>query len=183
VFEALGFQHAMCMCHTGIYILSGSIAFFHVNPQTAQLSKKVTKYKMCVLIFSTTIVRNISHCKKKCVIHDHKCINGLHVKYLSLLSDFNETCQSLTLLIYNSMKICPVGLCCSMGTDMMKLTVAFSHSVNEPKMKLQGGGGGTPDSCRKNESKSMICIYTDFLHHLNKRFCEKSHQGSYITHF
>jgi len=35
---------------------------------------------MCVLIFSTTFVSNISHCK-----------NCLHVKYLLFLTDFNET--------------------------------------------------------------------------------------------
>jgi len=48
-------------------------------------------------------------------------------------------------------------------------------------MKPLGRGG--PDSGRKKyESKSMICIYT-FLHHVNKRFSEKSFQGSYVTHF
>jgi hypothetical protein len=180
-FADLGFQHAMHTCHTGIYVLNGSTAFFHINSQMAQLSKKVTKYKMCVLIFSTTIVWNISHSKKNCVKYDHKCITGLHVKYLLFLSEFNETCQFLTLRKYNSMKICPVGLCCSMGTDMMKLRVAFSHFVNVPKMKPLGGGG-TWQLQKKYESKSMICIYTDFLHHLNKRFSEKSYQGFYITH-
>jgi len=33
-------------------------------------------------------------------------------------------------------------------TDMMKLTVAFIHFVNAPKMKPLRGG--RPNSCRKN---------------------------------
>jgi len=34
--------------------------------------KRVTKYKMCVLIFSTTFVSNISHSKKKYARYDKK---------------------------------------------------------------------------------------------------------------
>jgi hypothetical protein len=45
---------------------------------------------MCVLIFSTTFVWNISFWEElsEILLQMHIC---LHVKYLSLLSDFNET--------------------------------------------------------------------------------------------
>jgi hypothetical protein len=52
--------------------------------------KKVTEYKMCVLIFSTTFVWTISHSKRNWAKYDHKCISVLGVKYLSSLPDLNK---------------------------------------------------------------------------------------------
>jgi hypothetical protein len=46
---------------------------------------------MCVLVFSTTFVSNVSHSKKKRARYDKKMYIGLHVKYTLFLSDFNET--------------------------------------------------------------------------------------------
>jgi hypothetical protein len=46
---------------------------------------------MCVLIFSTTFVWNISYSKKNWAKYDKKCLGGLHVKYPLFLPDFNET--------------------------------------------------------------------------------------------
>jgi len=43
---------------------------------------------MCVLIFSTTFVRNISHSKKNSTTQIYKC---LCVNYPLLLLDFNQT--------------------------------------------------------------------------------------------
>ena len=45
---------------------------------------------MCVLIFSTTFVWNISHSKKKWDMVKKMNI-GLHVKYPLFFYDFNET--------------------------------------------------------------------------------------------
>jgi len=45
---------------------------------------------MCVLIFCTTSVRNISHFTKNSARHDHKSYVGLHVNCPLFLSDFNE---------------------------------------------------------------------------------------------
>ena len=45
---------------------------------------------MCLLIFSTIFVWNISHSKKKWASYDQLYF-GFHVKYQSFLSDFNET--------------------------------------------------------------------------------------------
>jgi hypothetical protein len=46
---------------------------------------------MCVLIFSTASVWNISQSKKNWVSYDKKKYIDLHVKYRLLLSDCNET--------------------------------------------------------------------------------------------
>jgi hypothetical protein len=46
---------------------------------------------MCVLIFSTTFVRNIYHFKKKRVRYGKIIYFGLHVKYNILSPDCNET--------------------------------------------------------------------------------------------
>jgi hypothetical protein len=47
---------------------------------------------MCVLIFCTTFVWNISHYEKNWARYDQKCTYiGLHVKYPLFLSDSNET--------------------------------------------------------------------------------------------
>ena len=64
VFGAVLIQHAMLMPRIficGLY----NIFFPHIISQTAGFSKKFTGHKMCVLIFSTTFVWNISHSKKK----------------------------------------------------------------------------------------------------------------------
>ena len=45
---------------------------------------------MCVLIFSTTFIWNISHSKNKSARYFHKHEKRCHVKYSLFLSDFNE---------------------------------------------------------------------------------------------
>jgi hypothetical protein len=88
--------------------------FVHIISKMPQNLKKVTEYKMCVLIFSTNFVQNISHSKKKWARYDKKKYIGLHVKYRLFLSDFNETCIfstdfSINTQISNFMKIRPVA--------------------------------------------------------------------------
>jgi hypothetical protein len=55
-FVALGFQHAIRMCHIAICGLPDSTIFFHIISQKAKFKKKITEHKMCVLIFSTISV-------------------------------------------------------------------------------------------------------------------------------
>ena len=57
VFVALGIQHAVCMHRIVICGLHGSTVFFHISYKWhVFLKRKVAEYKMCVLIFSTTVV-------------------------------------------------------------------------------------------------------------------------------
>ena len=58
-----------------VYDLSGSTTFFDITSQTARFSGKVTGHKICVLIFSTTFIRNIFRFKKISARYCHKCEN------------------------------------------------------------------------------------------------------------
>jgi len=87
---ACNIQHSMCMCHTAICCLSGSTVFFPIMPLTAwflKKKKKVTEYKMCVLIFPTTFVWNISYSEKNSVRNYQKHMRAVrkvssHFEYL-----------------------------------------------------------------------------------------------------
>jgi len=67
VFVALGIQQAKRMRLIVLPCVSCPAVqyFFHVIGQTVRISekKKVNEHKMCVLIFCTTFVRNISYSK------------------------------------------------------------------------------------------------------------------------
>jgi hypothetical protein len=81
----------MWMHHTVISVLSGSTIFFHIISKTAPFSKKnFIEYKMCILTYSTTFVRNICHSTKNWLWYDKKkCIfvfmwsTRLFLSYLS----------------------------------------------------------------------------------------------------
>jgi len=47
---------------------------FKLSHKRHDFGKKVTEHKMCVLIFCTTFVWNISHSKKNWRRYDEKCI-------------------------------------------------------------------------------------------------------------
>jgi hypothetical protein len=64
VFVTLVIQQAKRMRHIVICGLPGSTNCPHFLVNGMNFAKKVTEHKMCVLIFSTTFVRNISHSKK-----------------------------------------------------------------------------------------------------------------------
>jgi len=67
VIVALGIQHPVRMHHNVICELPPSAVFPHyaINGTIFEKKKKSTERKRCILIFSTTFVRNISHSKEK----------------------------------------------------------------------------------------------------------------------
>jgi hypothetical protein len=74
VCAALGIHHAMRMHHIVICGLSGSKYFFTYLINSIIFEKEVIEPEMCVLIFSTTFVWNISHSKKNWARYDQKWI-------------------------------------------------------------------------------------------------------------
>ena len=117
--------------------------------------KKVTEHKMCVLIFCTAFVRNISHSKKDSARYYHK-------RNLVFLYSSHYSCQILMTLefsrqmlknsqIWNLMKICQVGAelfhadwltdgrtdrQTDRQRDMTKLIVAVGSFANARKNRL-----------------------------------------------
>jgi hypothetical protein len=112
---ALVVQNAMHMCHV---ILSSvaSLALPYFSTLTHKwhdFQKNITEHTMCVLIFSTTFIWNISHSKKNWVRYDHKSI-------LVVMWSTRYSCQISMKLVFsnrflkntqisNFMKIHPVG--------------------------------------------------------------------------
>ena len=93
---------------------------------------------MCILIFSTTFVQNISHFNNKWARYDQN-ESWSPCKLTVFLSNFNETYFLNRFLknakISNFIKICPVRGEMShedRQTDMMKLILTFHNSVNMP---------------------------------------------------
>ena len=134
MFVPLVVQHAKPLHHIFICGLSGCTIFFHIFSQMAPFSKKKgTEPKMCVLIFSTTFVWNISHSKKNSPRKLCKIYIGLHVQYPLLLSEGNETwifsMYFQKILKYQiSWKFVQWKPSCSMRTD-------FHNFANAPESK------------------------------------------------
>jgi hypothetical protein len=107
----------------------------------ARLLEKVMEQKICVLIFSTTFVWNISHPKKNWARYQKSTC--FHMKYSLFLSDFNKirifSTDFRKLLKYQiSWKSVRWEPCCSMWrtdgqTDKTKLIVACRNFANAPK--------------------------------------------------
>jgi hypothetical protein len=97
------------------------------------------EHKVCALMFSTIFVANISHSEKNSA--KYYLYIGLHVKYLLLLSHFNET-NFLNRFLKNHqisyfLKIYPVGaelFQAGRSTNIMKQIVVFCSFVNSPKI-------------------------------------------------
>ena len=69
MFVALG----TCAILSSVVCLAFQIVLCTLNINSTITGKKVTEHKMCVLIFSTTFVWNISDYKKNSARYDNKC--------------------------------------------------------------------------------------------------------------
>ena len=87
---ALVVQHAKRMCHIMLsFVPSLTLPYFSTSHKWHDSLEKITELKMCVFIFSTTFIQNVSLYKNNSIrYHKFMC---LHVKYLLFVSDFNET--------------------------------------------------------------------------------------------
>jgi hypothetical protein len=70
-------SYPACNAH-GTYCHLWPVRLYHIFPHylikgTILEKKRVIEHKICVLIFSTTSVRSISHSKKKCTTYCHMC--------------------------------------------------------------------------------------------------------------
>ena len=92
VFVVLVAQHAKRIVRIiASFVASMALSYFSTLPYKGHyIRKKVTEHKICVLIFSTTFIWNISHFKKNCVRY-HKCIYVFMFKYPFFLLDFKGT--------------------------------------------------------------------------------------------
>jgi len=111
VFVSLVIQHAMCMRHIAIRVLSGSTVLFHIISLTARFSKNVTEHKMCFdFLYNVCLKHAIVRRTARDMIKNVYCSSYAIPVYLS---DFNETLISSTdfrknTQISNFTKICPV---------------------------------------------------------------------------
>ena len=113
--------------------------FSTLSHKRRDFRKQVTEHKMCVLVFSTTFVWNISHSEKKWARYDQKIYIGLHVQYRLLLSHCNGTGIFYTYFRKNhkhqiSWKSVRWKPSCFMRKDRHdEADSRFSHSANASK--------------------------------------------------
>jgi len=116
LFVDLGIQHAKRMCSTMLSSvtcmpLSYFSTLFH---KPKDFRERVTEHKMCFVMFSTTLVWNISHSKENSARCYNKCTQVFvqSTRYSwqiwIKIENFRQIFEKNT-LIWNFMKTCPAG--------------------------------------------------------------------------
>jgi hypothetical protein len=123
----LHFRQAMSMSHIFMRRLPGSQIFFST---TAKFSKNFPERKICVLMFSTSVVRNIFHCGTNCARFDKMClfVSILSARYSSpILKKFEFFLTDFLKLLKYQIQLISFYWepSCSTQTDIKKLIVAF----------------------------------------------------------
>jgi len=133
-----------CACAILSPLAYSAVQYFSTLSQNGRIfgGKKVTEYKMCVLITPTTFVGNISHSKKNWARNDKMCLQRF-------TRSTHYSCQILMKLEYSwqifekysnikfYVNLVRGSRVVSWGrtdgrTDMMKLIVAFPNFANAP---------------------------------------------------
>ena len=122
--------------------LSDSTSFFHVIPQKNNIfGKKNIKSKICVFIFSTTLVWNIFHSRKNSVRHYHKCasffmLSALYSCHVVIKFWFSRQIfeKSSNIKFQHIPSSGSQFIACGQ-TDMMKLISNFHNFSKAPEKK------------------------------------------------
>ena len=138
---ALGIQHAMRMRRVILSpVAFPTLHFSTLSHKRHGLRVKGIEHTMCVLIFSTTFVWNISHAKKNSARFCHKCSNFCtwNARYscqILIKSEFSvHVLKKYSNIIFHenpssASRVIP----CERTVRHDSLTVAFRNSVNVPK--------------------------------------------------
>jgi len=137
---ALVIQHAKRMRRITCLIcgLSGSTMYFHIISQLHDFrKKKISEYKMWVLIFLHKIISDISHSGKNSARYDHECIyvfmystHSCHT--LMKLEFFRQIFQIQSNIKFYDNPSRGRKVVASVQTDKTTLTVAFRSFANVP---------------------------------------------------
>ena len=191
------------------YVDSPALRYFStLSYERHNFRKKVTERNMCVLIFYTKFVWNISHFVEEFSEILSYMYVGFRVKYQSFAPDLKEAQIFVTnfreVQRRNFMEVCPVGaelFHADRQTDMTKLTVAFCNIANAPKTTTANVVTTTTTTtiqitCQKThttyEPPKLFCKHlvlvptictTTSLHSLPSHVCLHLLSGLLLLHF
>ena len=148
VFVALGIQPQWACVTLSSVACPALQHFSKLSHKRHDLRKNVTEYKLCVSIFSTTFIWNISHSKKECARYDkknvHRSLRKVAVYSCQILMKIEFSRQifkkSSNLEFHENpssgSRVVAWGRTDSQ-TDMTKHIVAFRNFSNPPKNHAQ----------------------------------------------